>query len=81
VRILVEAGAAVTDRHNTVFRSALAGAAISGHIDVVAYLLDHGADPDEGLYPDDRPLVEECEQEGPPEVAALLRRALNQRAT
>jgi uncharacterized protein len=75
VQMLVEAGAEITNRQNTVCESALAGAVVAGQTPVVAYLLAHGANPCERLYGDDRPLLEEAQEAGNSEMAELLREA------
>lgn len=73
--MLCDAGAAITDRRNTVFSSALGCAVVNGHADVVAYLLSRGADPNERLYSDDRLLADEAEAAGNVAMAKMLRKA------
>jgi hypothetical protein len=75
VRALVEHGAAVGDRHNTVYESPLAAAVLGGHTETVAYLLSRGADPNERLYGDDKLLLDEAVGAGHGAIAHLLRRA------
>jgi hypothetical protein len=73
VRALVEGGARLDDRQNTVFESPLAAAVLGGHAETVAYLLCRGADPNERLYGDNKSLLDEAVDTGQRAVADLLR--------
>ena len=75
VRLLVEAGADIHDRRNTVESTPLAGAVVAGRTDVVAYPLMAGADPHERLYGDRSSLADEARRLGDDVIVALLTEA------
>jgi hypothetical protein len=57
----------------------LAAAVVAGRVEVVEYLLSRGADPEERLYGDDRPLLDESVESGQRQVADLLLQSLKGR--
>jgi ankyrin repeat protein len=74
VRLLVERGADVTARSDNHRTAIIIAAAVRGNRDVVAYLLDHGADPSDhapGLIADTSPLAEAAKQ-GDADILSLL---------
>ncbi len=74
VKALVKAGADIHYRGGDVPGTALSGAVIAGHTSIVRYLLGEGADPNEDLYPDGMPLIEEAKNAGYSKIVALLRK-------
>jgi ankyrin repeat protein len=76
-RLLVEHGASVTARSDNHRTAIVIASSIRGNRDVVAYLLDHGANPSDrapGVPTDTTPLTEAAKQGDAAMIALLLER-------